>query len=116
MPLRREPGRGDVAKLLAVHRDLEAEEFWRRVEEAVGDLVTTTWSSTFALVEISAAGVTKATTLATLAAEMGLGPDDVIAFAKERLANFKVPRQVEFLDVLPRNLGGKVLKTQLRDA
>jgi acyl-CoA synthetase (AMP-forming)/AMP-acid ligase II len=45
-----------------------------------------------------------------------LEPDDVIAFAKERLANFKVPRRVEFLDVLPRNLGGKVLKTQLRDA
>ena len=43
-----------------------------------------------------------------------LEPDDVIAFAKERLANFKVPRQVEFLDVLPRNLGGKVLKNQLR--
>lgn len=45
-----------------------------------------------------------------------LSADDVIAFAKERLANFKVPRQVEFLDTLPRNLGGKVLKTQLRDA
>jgi acyl-CoA synthetase (AMP-forming)/AMP-acid ligase II len=43
-------------------------------------------------------------------------PDEVIAFAKERLANFKVPREVEFIDTLPRNLGGKVLKTQLRDA
>lgn len=39
----------------------------------------------------------------------------VIDFAKERLANFKVPRQVEFIDTLPRNLGGKVLKTELRD-
>lgn len=72
--------RTDVAKLLAVHLDLDPEDFWGRVEAAVGDLVTTTWSSTFALVEISAAGVTKATTLATLAAEMGLGPDDVVAF------------------------------------
>jgi acyl-CoA synthetase (AMP-forming)/AMP-acid ligase II len=43
-----------------------------------------------------------------------LTADDVIAFAKERLANFKVPREVEFLDALPRNLGGKVLKTTLR--
>ena len=43
-----------------------------------------------------------------------LSEDDVIAFAKERLANFKVPRQVEFIDALPRNLGGKVLKTELR--
>ncbi|MBW8750473.1 MAG: AMP-binding protein [Propionibacteriales bacterium] len=40
----------------------------------------------------------------------------VLAFARERLANFKVPREVEFLDALPRNLGGKVLKTELRRA
>lgn len=44
----------------------------------------------------------------------GLTPDDVIAFAKERLANFKVPRYVEAIDVLPRNLSGKVLKNELR--
>jgi HIP---CoA ligase len=43
-----------------------------------------------------------------------LTEDDVIAFAKERLANFKVPRQVVFTEVLPRNLSGKVLKTELR--
>jgi len=44
-----------------------------------------------------------------------LSGDDVIAFAKERLANFKVPRQVELVDALPRNLSGKVLKTELRN-
>ncbi|MBA2952604.1 AMP-binding protein [Nocardioides sp. MAH-18] len=43
-----------------------------------------------------------------------VAPDDVIAFARERLANFKVPRHVELVDALPRNLSGKVLKTQLR--
>jgi acyl-CoA synthetase (AMP-forming)/AMP-acid ligase II len=43
-----------------------------------------------------------------------LTEDDVIAFGKERLANFKVPRQVAFTDALPRNLSGKVLKTALR--
>jgi acyl-CoA synthetase (AMP-forming)/AMP-acid ligase II len=47
-------------------------------------------------------------------ASESLSEDDVVAFAKERLANFKVPRQVEFIDVLPRNLGGKVLKRDLR--
>jgi acyl-CoA synthetase (AMP-forming)/AMP-acid ligase II len=46
--------------------------------------------------------------------EQGAAPDDVIAFAKARLANFKVPRYVELVDALPRNLSGKVLKTQLR--
>ena len=44
-----------------------------------------------------------------------LTEDDVIAFARERLANFKVPRQVAFTDALPRNLSGKVLKTELRN-
>ena len=43
-----------------------------------------------------------------------VAPEAVIAFAKERLANFKVPRQVELVDALPRNLSGKVLKTELR--
>ena len=42
-------------------------------------------------------------------------PDEVIAFAKERLANFKVPRYVEVVAGLPRNLSGKVLKNQLRN-
>ena len=45
----------------------------------------------------------------------GIGPDDVVAFAKERLANFKVPRHVELVPSLPRNLSGKVLKNQLRE-
>jgi HIP---CoA ligase len=43
-----------------------------------------------------------------------LTEDDVIAYARERLANFKTPRLVEFADALPRNLSGKVLKTALR--
>jgi acyl-CoA synthetase (AMP-forming)/AMP-acid ligase II len=42
--------------------------------------------------------------------------EDVVAFARERLANYKAPRQVEFVDVLPRNAGGKVLKNDLRGA
>jgi acyl-CoA synthetase (AMP-forming)/AMP-acid ligase II len=30
------------------------------------------------------------------------------------MANYKVPRSVRFLDELPLNAGGKVLKTELR--
>ena len=37
------------------------------------------------------------------------------AFAREQLANFKVPRRVEVVDVLPTNASGKVLKRELRD-
>jgi HIP---CoA ligase len=39
----------------------------------------------------------------------------VIGYAREHLANFKAPRSVEFLDVLPRNPGGKVVKPLLRE-
>jgi len=42
-----------------------------------------------------------------------LAPDDVIAFARDRLAHFKCPRQVSLLDELPRNPMGKVLKPRL---
>ena len=40
---------------------------------------------------------------------------DVLAHAKERLANYKVPRYVEFRDDVPRNATGKPLKRLLRD-
>ncbi len=39
----------------------------------------------------------------------------IIAYTREHLANFKTPRSVEFLDVLPRNPGGKVVKPLLRE-
>ena len=39
---------------------------------------------------------------------------DVIAVAKERLANFKVPKRVFFVEDLPRNAMGKVQKAELR--
>ena len=44
-----------------------------------------------------------------------LDEQGVIAYTREHLANFKTPRSVEFLDVLPRNPGGKVVKPQLRE-
>ncbi|WP_336086661.1 FadD3 family acyl-CoA ligase [Nocardia sp. SSK8] len=40
---------------------------------------------------------------------------DVIAFATGELANFKVPRLVEFRDQLPYSAAGKVLKRELRE-
>ncbi|MGV9412733.1 FadD3 family acyl-CoA ligase [Nocardia sp. NPDC003693] len=44
-----------------------------------------------------------------------LSADDVLAHAKTLLANFKVPRFVEFRDQLPYSAAGKVLKRQLRE-
>jgi acyl-CoA synthetase (AMP-forming)/AMP-acid ligase II len=40
--------------------------------------------------------------------------DDIIAWARDRMANFKVPRFVEFVEAYPLNASGKVLKTELR--
>jgi Cof subfamily protein (haloacid dehalogenase superfamily) len=69
-----------VVKMLAKHEELAPDAFWHLVEEYVGSLVTTTWSSAGALVEMSASGVTKASTLARLAEELGVAQGDVIAF------------------------------------
>jgi len=43
------------------------------------------------------------------------GEAALILWAREQLANIKVPRRVVTLDSLPRNASGKVLKNQLRD-
>jgi HIP---CoA ligase len=40
--------------------------------------------------------------------------DEIIAYCRERLANFKVPRSVVVVDGFPRNASGKVLKFALR--
>ncbi len=41
-------------------------------------------------------------------------PDEVIAWARERMANYKVPRRVAVVEALPLNASGKVLKHELR--
>ncbi|MET7713362.1 FadD3 family acyl-CoA ligase [Streptomyces sp. NPDC005407] len=43
-----------------------------------------------------------------------LTADDLIAWSRREMANYKVPREVEFVGELPRNASGKVLKTELR--
>jgi fatty-acyl-CoA synthase len=42
-----------------------------------------------------------------------LDEDDVKAYVKQSLASYKVPREVAFIDALPRNATGKVLRRQL---
>ena len=45
-----------------------------------------------------------------------LTADDVIAWVRERLADYKRPRIVEFVDELPRDPNGKTRKPKLREA
>jgi long-chain acyl-CoA synthetase len=44
----------------------------------------------------------------------GVHADELVAFARERLAGYKLPRAVEFVSELPRSPAGKVLKRELR--
>jgi long-chain acyl-CoA synthetase len=41
--------------------------------------------------------------------------DELIAFCRERLAVYKCPRAIDFVETLPRDDNGKVAKTRLRD-
>ncbi|HEY6650332.1 MAG TPA: FadD3 family acyl-CoA ligase [Mycobacterium sp.] len=45
----------------------------------------------------------------------GVTSEDLISWSRQRMAGFKVPRYVEFLDELPLNATGKVMKDQLQD-
>ena len=41
-------------------------------------------------------------------------PADIIAWARQRIAGFKAPKTIDFIDALPRNPSGKVLRRELR--
>lgn len=43
-----------------------------------------------------------------------LTEDELVAYCKERLANFKIPRHISFIEQFPRNASGKILKKDLR--
>ena len=47
--------------------------------------------------------------------EGGVAEEELISYCNERLSSFKRPRSVVFVDELPRNVMGKVLKRDLRE-
>jgi long-chain acyl-CoA synthetase len=54
---------------------------------------------------------------AVVVAKPGHAPteEEIIAFARTRIAAFKAPKSVDFIDALPRNASGKILHRQLRE-
>jgi acyl-CoA synthetase (AMP-forming)/AMP-acid ligase II len=40
---------------------------------------------------------------------------DIIRFAREHLAEFKIPKSVDFVEQIPRNVTGKILKSKMRE-
>ncbi len=71
------------------------------------------------VLEAAVAGVADAYRGETVKAYVVLKPgqtataDDIIAFCRERLAAFKVPKIIEFRDSLPKTMIGKILRRQL---
>jgi acyl-CoA synthetase (AMP-forming)/AMP-acid ligase II len=72
-----------------------------------------------AVVEVAVVGVPHDVLGEDVAAFVVLGPgrtltaDELQRFAGERLADYKVPRHIAYLVELPRNAGGKVVKSEL---
>jgi acyl-CoA synthetase (AMP-forming)/AMP-acid ligase II len=42
-------------------------------------------------------------------------PAEIIAWARERIAAYKAPKSVDYIDALPRNASGKILRRELRE-
>jgi acyl-CoA synthetase (AMP-forming)/AMP-acid ligase II len=51
---------------------------------------------------------------AFVVSKTSVSEQDLIAWCRDRMAGFKAPRYIEFLDALPLNATGKVMKDQLR--
>jgi acyl-CoA synthetase (AMP-forming)/AMP-acid ligase II len=71
-------------------------------ESAVIGLPSRKWGETPAAIVVAAPGTT-------------LTPEQVIEFCQGKLARYKIPRVVEFVDAIPRNPTGKILKRVLRE-
>jgi Cof subfamily protein (haloacid dehalogenase superfamily) len=69
-----------TVKLLVRHESMDADGLLAAARDVVGELAELTHSSLGGLLEVSAAGVSKATTLAELCAERGIAAADVLAF------------------------------------
>jgi acyl-CoA synthetase (AMP-forming)/AMP-acid ligase II len=41
--------------------------------------------------------------------------EEIIEFCRGRLAGYKLPRSVDFIEAIPRNASGKALKRELRE-
>jgi len=50
-----------------------------------------------------------------LEAGASASPEDIIAFARTRIAGYKLPKSVDYVEALPRNPSGKILRRELRD-
>jgi HAD superfamily hydrolase (TIGR01484 family) len=69
-----------ASKLLGRHMGYTCDDLLARALPAIGDLVSVTHSNGKGLIEAAALGVSKASVVAELAADYGIGPESVLAF------------------------------------
>jgi HAD superfamily hydrolase (TIGR01484 family) len=69
-----------ASKLLGRHMGYNCDDLLALTQPAIGELVSVTHSNGKGLIEASALGVSKASVVAELAAELGIGPESVLAF------------------------------------
>lgn len=80
-----------AVKLLVLHEHMTSEQMAVVAEEVLGSQLQLTFSTGSGLIELSAAGVDKASGLARVAAEFGVEADDIIAFGD-------MPNDIPMLD------------------
>ncbi len=53
---------------------------------------------------------------AIIVLKAGAAADDksILDFTRSRIAGYKMPKSIDFVDILPRNASGKILKRELR--
>jgi acyl-CoA synthetase (AMP-forming)/AMP-acid ligase II len=49
-----------------------------------------------------------------LKSKISISEEELIVWCKENMANYKVPRSIEFVESLPTNAAGKIMKFELR--
>ena len=84
----------EIENILATHPQLAMAAAIGVVDERMGE-VCQVWA-------VKKAGAT-------------LDEEQLIKWCRDNMANYKVPRKVIFVDALPMNASGKVLKTELRE-
>ncbi|MEO5899027.1 MAG: long-chain-fatty-acid--CoA ligase [Ilumatobacteraceae bacterium] len=57
----------------------------------------------------------RVTAVVALRAGASATPQEIMAACRDRLAGFKTPKDVRFVDELPKNVSGKILKRELRE-
>ncbi len=83
------------------------------IENALGERRDITHAAVIGVPDERLGEVAQLWVVPTLGAE--IDERELIAWCRERLANYKVPRSVRLCEALPLNAAGKVLKNQLRE-